>query len=41
VAKVIVGGRGARFCSPGIELEGLWEIVLIHDGVRPFIDELH
>jgi 2-C-methyl-D-erythritol 4-phosphate cytidylyltransferase len=41
VAKVIAGGKRRQdSVRLGIEAsEGLCEIVLIHDGVRPFIDE--
>jgi 2-C-methyl-D-erythritol 4-phosphate cytidylyltransferase len=41
VAKVIAGGKRRQdSVRLGIEAsEGLFEIVLIHDGVRPFVDE--
>lgn len=41
VMKVIAGGKRRQdSVRLGIEAsEGLWRIVLIHDGVRPFIDE--
>ncbi len=40
VVKVLAGGeRRQESVRLGIEaVEGRWEIVLIHDGVRPFID---